>query len=179
MKFARAIIVSLLLSFSCYAAVADEVIVDDLIVVGSECLGLDCNLDEEFAFSTLKLKENNLRIFFHDTSKTGSFPTNDWEIIANDSANGGASFFGIADRLPGWPTVSGGEPATQARMLVLSAQPIVNAPALVTVELLMGNHATLVFPSVLTLAAYAKVPASVRRREISCLSSKLERLRTA
>jgi hypothetical protein len=86
---------------------ADEVIVDDLIVVGSECLGLDCNLDEEFNFSTLLLKENNLRIFLNDTSNSSSFPTNDWEIIANDSANGGASFLGFADRLPGYPYVSG------------------------------------------------------------------------
>ena len=91
-----------------FASQADEVIIDDLIVVGSECLGLDCDLDEEFGFSTMLLKENNLRIFMHDTSISASFPTNDWEIIANDSANEGASFLGIADRLPGWPTVSGG-----------------------------------------------------------------------
>ena len=87
---------------------ADEVIVDDLIVKGSECVGLDCDLDEEFEFSTLKLKENNLRIFLNDTSTTASFPSNDWEIIANESANGGVSFLGFADRLSGWPTVSGG-----------------------------------------------------------------------
>lgn len=86
---------------------ADEVILDDLIVDGSECLGLDCVIDEEFSFSTLLLKENNLRVFLRDTSTSASFPNNDWEIIANDSANGGASFLGFADRLPGYPTVSG------------------------------------------------------------------------
>ena len=108
MKVTRTILFSLVFTFSCSSGFADQVILDDLIVVGSECLGQDCNLDEEFAFSTLIMKENNLRIFFHDTSNTASFPTNDWEIIANESANEGASFFGIADRLPGWPTVSGG-----------------------------------------------------------------------
>jgi hypothetical protein len=86
---------------------ADQVIEDDLIVRGSECLGLDCVNEQEFSFSTLLLKENNLRVFLHDTSNTASFPTNDWEIIANDSANGGASFLGFADRLPGYPYVSG------------------------------------------------------------------------
>jgi hypothetical protein len=34
-----------------FASQADQVIVDDLIVVGSECLGYDCDLDEEFGFS--------------------------------------------------------------------------------------------------------------------------------
>jgi len=88
-------------------AQAAEVILDDLVVQGSECIGFDCVSDQEFSFSTLLLKENNLRVFFHDTSNSASFPTNDWEIIANDSANEGASFLGFADRLPGYPYVSG------------------------------------------------------------------------
>lgn len=91
-----------------FTSQAAEVISDDLIVQGSECVGFDCASDEEFGFETLKLKENNLRIFLHDTSNTGDFPSNDWEIIANDSANGGANFLGIADRLAGWPVNSGG-----------------------------------------------------------------------
>src|SRR6056300_1067738 len=82
---------------------AAEVILDDLVVQGSECLGFDCVSDQEFSFSTLLLKENNLRVFFHDTSSSAAFPSNDWEIIANDSANEGASFLGFADRLPGYP----------------------------------------------------------------------------
>src|SRR5262249_25984810 len=78
-------------------AVADMVIPDDLIVQGSTCIGLDCVNNENFGFDTLKLKENNLRIFFEDTSVSAGFPTNDWRVIINDSASGGANFFAIED----------------------------------------------------------------------------------
>ena len=79
------------------AAWADQVIADDLIVQGSACVGVDCVNNETFDFSTLILKENNLRIFFNDTSTSASFPANDWQITINDSANGGNSFFAIED----------------------------------------------------------------------------------
>jgi hypothetical protein len=75
---------------------ADTVIPDDLIVQGSTCVGFDCVNNENFGFDTIKLKENNLRIFFEDTS-VGTFPPNDWRLIANDSASGGANFFAIED----------------------------------------------------------------------------------
>ncbi|MCB0115627.1 MAG: hypothetical protein KDD84_16120, partial [Caldilineaceae bacterium] len=39
----------------------------------------------------------NLRIKFDDTSNSGSFPSNDWQITINDSNNGGASYFSIDD----------------------------------------------------------------------------------
>jgi len=79
-------------------AAADFVINDDLIVQGSTCTGLDCVNNEAFGFDTLILKENNLRIFFNDTSVVGGgFPANKWRITINDSANGGASFFAIDD----------------------------------------------------------------------------------
>lgn len=74
----------------------DQVIPDDLIVQGSGCFGFDCVNNESFGFDTIRLKENNLRIKFEDTS-TGSFPTNDWQLTANDSASGGASKFSIED----------------------------------------------------------------------------------
>jgi hypothetical protein len=74
----------------------DQVILDDLIVDGSLCVGIDCVNNENFGFDTIRLKENNLRIKFEDTS-TGTFPSNDWQLTANDSANGGASFFSIDD----------------------------------------------------------------------------------
>jgi hypothetical protein len=70
---------------------------DDLIVDGSLCVGFDCVCNYSFGFDTIVLKENNLRIFFDDTSVANSFPRNDWRIIINDSANGGASYFGIED----------------------------------------------------------------------------------
>jgi hypothetical protein len=78
-------------------AIADQVIPDDLIVQGSTCVGLDCVNNEVFGFDTLILKENNTRLLFLDTSVSAGFPTNDWRLIANDSANGGANFFAIQD----------------------------------------------------------------------------------
>jgi hypothetical protein len=75
----------------------DFVINDDLIVDGSACIGFDCVNGESFGFDTIRLKENNLRIKFDDTSVAASFPRNDWQLTANDSANGGASKFSIDD----------------------------------------------------------------------------------
>jgi len=75
----------------------DQVILDDLIVDGSICVGFDCINGESFGFDTLRLKENNLRIHFQDTSTSASFPTTDWRITINDSANGGASYFSVDD----------------------------------------------------------------------------------
>jgi hypothetical protein len=75
----------------------DFVIADDLIVIGSACIGFDCVNGESFSFDTLRFKEHNLRIKFDDTSTIGSFPRNDWQLTANSSANGGASKFSIDD----------------------------------------------------------------------------------
>lgn len=75
---------------------ADQVIADDLIVQGSECVGLDCVNNEDFGFDTLRLKENNTRIKFNDTS-VGAFPNTNWQLTANDSASGGANKFSIED----------------------------------------------------------------------------------
>ena len=68
----------------------DQVILDDLIVDGSACIGFDCVNGESFGFDTIRIKENNLRIRAQDTSSSASFPRNDWQITFNDSANGGA-----------------------------------------------------------------------------------------
>ncbi|MCB1876039.1 MAG: hypothetical protein KDH88_08700 [Chromatiales bacterium] len=77
------------------ASWADNQINDDLIVRGSECVGQDCVLGENFSFETLRLKENNTRLRFVDTSNTGSFPSVDWELVANDSNNGGRNRFSV------------------------------------------------------------------------------------
>lgn len=76
---------------------ADIIHYDDVIASFSLCVGNDCVNGENFGFDTLRLKENNLRIHFQDTSTTASFPTNDWRIIANDSSNGGASYLAFED----------------------------------------------------------------------------------
>ena len=78
-------------------AQADQQILDDLIVGGSICAGLDCSNGESFGFDTIRLKENNLRIRAMDTSNSASFPTNDWQLTFNDSTNGGQNKFSIDD----------------------------------------------------------------------------------
>ena len=75
----------------------DQVIADDLIVQGSACVGLDCVNNESFGFDTIRLKENNTRIKFDDTSTGTGFPNHDWQLTANDSASGGANKFSIED----------------------------------------------------------------------------------
>ena len=75
----------------------DDVIPDDLIVQGSACVGLDCVNGEVFGFDTIRVKENNTRIQFDDTSAAG-FPLNNWQIRANSSAAGGANFLGFVDQ---------------------------------------------------------------------------------
>jgi hypothetical protein len=75
----------------------DTVIPDDLIVQSSTCTGFDCVNGESFGFDTFRLKENNLRIHFDDTSASAGFPANDWRIIANDSGSGGGNFLAIED----------------------------------------------------------------------------------
>src|SRR5882672_6323995 len=79
-------------------AMPDQVIPDDLIVQGSACVGLDCVNNEVFGFDTIRLKENNTRLQFDDTSTAAGFPTNNWQIRANSSASGGASFLGFVDQ---------------------------------------------------------------------------------
>jgi len=79
----------------------DVVVNDDHIVTESECVGMDCVNGEVFNFDTLRLKENNLRIGFIDTSNSGSFPTNDWQITINDSSNGGENYFAVDDTTGG------------------------------------------------------------------------------
>ncbi len=68
---------------------------EDVSTVGSQCVGLDCTGTEAFGFDTIRLKENNLRIRFDDTSVAGGFPFKDWQLTANDSDNGGRNMFSI------------------------------------------------------------------------------------
>ncbi|MDY7094871.1 MAG: tail fiber domain-containing protein [Acidobacteriota bacterium] len=75
---------------------ADQVFIDDLIVIANECVGFACVNNESFGVDNFRLKDVNNRIHFQDTS-TGTFPTNDWRITANDDTSGGASYFSIDD----------------------------------------------------------------------------------
>lgn len=91
---------------------------DDVIITFSLCVGNDCVNGENFGFDTLRLKENNLRIHFDDTSNSASFPANDWRIIANDSANGGDNYLAIEDSTAGRQVfrVDAGAPANSLRV---------------------------------------------------------------
>jgi len=79
-----------------HAATEDIVQADDVIIQGSLCVGLDCVVNESFGFDTIRLKENNTRIKFDDTSTTSGCPNNDWQLTANDAC-GGANKFSIED----------------------------------------------------------------------------------
>ncbi|MDB2407675.1 tail fiber domain-containing protein [Jannaschia sp.] len=89
------------LSFSTTVGHADQVFADDVIIQLSLCVGGNCVNGESFGFDTIRLKEDNLRIHFEDTSNSASFPGNDWRIIANDSTNGGANFLSFEDATAG------------------------------------------------------------------------------
>jgi hypothetical protein len=78
-------------------ALAVQVIAEDLIVQSSAAFGIDAVDGESFGFDTLRLKENNLRIHFDDTSTSAGYAANDWRLIANDSSAGGANYFAIED----------------------------------------------------------------------------------
>lgn len=91
-------IVALVTVVFCPLYVAADIIhPDDVIITQSLNVGNDSIPDRGFGFDTLILSENNLRIFFEDTSTSASFPTNDWRITVNDSTNGGANKFSIDD----------------------------------------------------------------------------------
>jgi hypothetical protein len=79
-------------------AMPDFVIADDLIVQGSACVGLDCVNGEVFGFDTIRMKENNTRLQYDDTSTSAGFATNNWQIRANSSASGGGSFLAFVDQ---------------------------------------------------------------------------------
>ena len=78
--------------FCAGSALADEVYNDDLIVVGSGCIGLDCSDGLTFNGHELVLKENNLRIAFGSAEK--------FRLSANHTANGGASEFRLDQIIP-------------------------------------------------------------------------------
>jgi len=80
------------------APMFDFVINDDLIVIGSACVGLDCVDGESFGFDTIRMKENNTRLQFNDTSTSTGFPTNNWQIRANGANSGDASFLAFVDQ---------------------------------------------------------------------------------
>lgn len=70
---------------------ADQVIGDDLIVIGGACIGLDCVNGEVFGDDQLIIKENNTRIAFGSDES--------FRLTANQSKNGGTSAFILDTRV--------------------------------------------------------------------------------
>ncbi len=96
LKYTRLIAAAGALSMMSGVAMA-QTFTTDVIIQGSLCVGVDCSTGESFGFDTIRLKENNLRIKFQDTSTSASFPSNDWTITANDSSNGGNNYLRFDD----------------------------------------------------------------------------------
>lgn len=69
----------------------------DIVYQSPVEVGFDATVHDGAGPGTLTLKENNTRIRFWDTSSSASFPTRDWELTANQSANGGANMFAVYD----------------------------------------------------------------------------------
>jgi hypothetical protein len=69
---------------------------DDVSAKGGVCAGFDCTSAESYGFATAKLKENNTRLKFEDTSGAG-FASSDWQLSANDTISGGANKFFVED----------------------------------------------------------------------------------
>ena len=65
---------------------ADQVINDDLIVVGNACVGFDCSVNQTFPVNGIELEENNTRI---------SFDSGAFVLAANQNTNGGLNEFRI------------------------------------------------------------------------------------
>ena len=85
---------------------------DDVSAQGGVCAGFDCTATESYGLASAKLKENNTRLKFEDTSAAG-FPSTDWQLSANDSSSGGANRFYVEDltaaTIP--MTIEGGTPS--------------------------------------------------------------------
>jgi len=122
-----------------------QVITQDLVVQGSECVGIDCASTESFGFDTERYKENNLRIHFDDTSASASFPSNDWRIEINSSANGGASYFAIQDATAGRIPfiIEAGAPVDALRVDASGNLGVGNANPVVEVHVTDGDSPTL------------------------------------
>ena len=70
---------------------------DDVSAKGGVCAGADCTSPESYGLATAKLKANNTRLKFEDTSTSAGFPTTDWQLSANDTFSGGANKFFVED----------------------------------------------------------------------------------
>jgi hypothetical protein len=74
-----------------------QLISENLFVTGKLGIGVDMTDGNIIPFTTMILKENNIRVLFDDSSTTGTFPANDWAIKINSTDDGGDSYYAIED----------------------------------------------------------------------------------
>ena len=119
---------------------------NDGVIRFSLCVGGDCPASPSFGSDTLRLHENNLRIHFDDTSNSGSFPNNDWRLIANDTTNGGDNVFAIEDATAG-RRIAVFEAGAPANALYLDSSGNLglgtNSPGSIEINVVDGNSPTL------------------------------------
>ncbi len=83
-------------------APAPETFFSDFVsAAGGLCGGADCTSSESFGVATIKMKANNTRLKFEDTSTLSGFPSTDWQISANDTFSGGANKLFVEDLAAG------------------------------------------------------------------------------
>ena len=80
-----------------HPATVETFFADFVSAAGGLCGGADCTSSESFALVTAKLKANNTRLKFEDTSTSPGFPSTDWQLSANDTFSGGANKFFVED----------------------------------------------------------------------------------
>jgi hypothetical protein len=96
-----------------FKASADTFFADFVSAAGGVCAGADCTSSESFSGATAKLKANNTRLRFEDTSTSAGFATTDWQLSANDTFSGGANKFFVEDLAAGTVPflIEGGTPS--------------------------------------------------------------------
>jgi len=81
--------------------VANPFFSDDVSAQGGVCAGTDCTSAESYGFASIKMKENNTRLKWEDTSSSVGFATTDWQLSAGDTFSGGAEKFFLEDLTAG------------------------------------------------------------------------------
>jgi hypothetical protein len=102
---------------------------------GAACIGADCINNESFDSDEVKLKENNLRIRFHDTSIADVLGQS-WNVEANSSRNGARSYFDFQVKSLEIDAVAlsdGTAPAYDCADLAVTKYPINNLPSTGTI----------------------------------------------
>ncbi|HET7435516.1 MAG TPA: tail fiber domain-containing protein [Thermoanaerobaculia bacterium] len=75
----------------------DTFFASDVSATGGLCGGADCTSAESYGLSAVKVKANNTRLKFEDTSTSVGFAATDWQLTANDTGSGGANKFSVED----------------------------------------------------------------------------------